>query len=86
MATKSGTPAFPLEVTEYVHDRAVGSSVYHGLTKREYFAALAMQGICADSEMTFGINEFPPEVIAQMAVDRADALIEALNREGQANG
>jgi hypothetical protein len=41
-----------------------------GLTKREYFAAKAMQGICL---------EMPPEDAAAHAIRYADALIKALN-------
>ncbi len=51
-----------------------------GLTKREYFAALAMQGLLA-TESEPG-NAYPRD-IADMAVRRADALIAALNGEGQ---
>lgn len=42
-----------------------------GLTKREYFAAMAMQGLCADDH---------PKAI-KMAVHIADALINALNEK-----
>jgi hypothetical protein len=43
-----------------------------GLTKREYFAALALQGLLA------GDPEFRYEVAAQQAVKHADALLKAL--------
>jgi len=43
-----------------------------GLTKREYFAAIAMQGYCSKSSDDF-------EGIAEDAVKQADALIAALN-------
>jgi hypothetical protein len=57
-----------------------------GLTKREYFAALAMQGILAteSEDYNYGHNSAPR--IAARAVEQADALIAALNGEGQANG
>jgi len=45
-----------------------------GLTKREYFAAAAMQGLCAN-ESCAGFDE-----IALDAVKHADALIAALNK------
>lgn len=48
-----------------------------GLTKREYFAAIAMQGIMASDTSHEVLN---PNA-ASWAVDLADALIEALNRE-----
>lgn len=49
-----------------------------GLTKRELFAAMAMQGICAD-----GIpgQHHQYHATAQESVKYADALIAALNKE-----
>ena len=44
-----------------------------GLTKREYFAGLAMQGLASDSA-----NDMGYRTIANIAVDMADALLEAL--------
>lgn len=49
-----------------------------GLTKREYFAAMAMQGLLAQTSQDFGYSE--GLVLAKAAVQQADALIEALNR------
>lgn len=43
-----------------------------GLSKREYFAALAMQGICASGPTISNNN------IASEAVNLADALLSAL--------
>jgi hypothetical protein len=48
-----------------------------GLTKREHFAALAMQGILASKIYT------DSEVIAEFAIDCADDLIEFLNLSNQ---
>lgn len=45
-----------------------------GLTKREHFASLAMQGILADPNY-----EGTPEAVARSAVLYADSLIAALN-------
>ena len=47
-----------------------------GLTKREYFAAMAMKGIIANKD---GLD-IKIERIAESAVDTADALIEELNK------
>ena len=44
------------------------------LTKREYFAGLAMQGIRANNYF-----RMTPDEAAKSAVDEADALINALN-------
>ena len=43
-----------------------------GLTKREYFAALAMQGL-VDRHINY-------EVVAEYAVEYADALLKELDR------
>ena len=57
-----------------------------GLTKRELFAAMAMQGLLANREWTdCPINRTPDMksaevVIVEMATDAADALIAELNR------
>lgn len=59
-----------------IHNSEQG--VQDGLTKREYFAAMAMQGICANSSLAeiSSYNSF-----AEWSVKQADALIEALNKE-----
>ena len=48
-----------------------------GLTKREYFAAIAMQGILAGKIQT------DTTFVAQFAIDYADELIELLNLSNQ---
>lgn len=50
-----------------------------GLTKRELFAAMAMQGMLADSGGSGEISAY-----AVSAVKIADALIAALNEGGEA--
>lgn len=82
-------PAFPqMETKEYrSHYNDEGEEVYHqalaptgGLTKREYFAAMAMQGLCAQySDITNGDK---PRVVATEARDIADALIKQLEEDG----
>lgn len=55
------------------------AGAYHdigGLTKREYFAAMAMQGLLADPRCDGTV-----ERITARAVDAADALIAELNKE-----
>ena len=46
----------------------------YGLTKREYFAAMAMSGFCGDSQTK-------TEIIANLAVKIADQLIDELNKQ-----
>ena len=49
---------------------------YRGLTKREFYAAMAMQGMLANPEQ----GKIPTEALVQNAVTEADALIEELNK------
>ena len=64
-------PAFPLAYDE------VNDVINEGLTKREYFAAMAMQGIL----MTQDGPLLWPHQLAKKAVEQANALIKALNEE-----
>lgn len=59
------------EETDRVDD---GVKIYTGLTKREYFAAMAMQGCIASGFQT------SMEKQAESAVEAADALITQLNK------
>lgn len=45
-----------------------------GLTKREHFAAMAMQGFCANPDI--GVQS--GKCLAEYAIDTADALLTAL--------
>lgn len=76
------SPVFPeSEIVEDGNGLAIVTAV-NGLTKREYFAALAMQGILAG----LFTSKFPEEVcldwVSEQAVDQADELIAAFNKEG----
>jgi hypothetical protein len=69
MKTEPNHNAFPLSSIQ-------GLLPEFGFTKREYFAGLAMQGLCANpmsDDMT------APE-IAEEAIRRTDALIAELNK------
>lgn len=57
-----------------------------GLTKREYIAAMAMQGICAngaiEKQAPFYKDSTPQSAdISLWAIEQADALIAELNKE-----
>lgn len=67
-------PAFPT-TDDYAHS---------GITKREYFAISAMQGILASGEYYTSVRK----IIASEAVHLADALIDELNKQDglQENG
>jgi hypothetical protein len=71
-ALRNEEPAFP--TTQNGHTG--------GLTKRELFAAMAMQGLAANSIP--GAHHLPTELIAG-AVELADALIEKLNKTKEKN-
>jgi hypothetical protein len=68
MIAKKNESAFPIIAEDYIIDG--------GLTKREYFAAMALQGIIANKD---GLD-IKIERIVESAVDTADALIEELNK------
>jgi hypothetical protein len=74
--SKGNENAYPQTVTrevvgQYHTFAAVGSE--GGLTKRELFAAMAMQGLLATPDY-----ECTPASCAKLSVQYADALIEAL--------
>ena len=66
-------PAAPRLLTYYSNNL--------GLTKREYLAAMAMQGLSSDPKFMFDccpIGTIPAEFIAAQAVAVADALLKEL--------
>lgn len=57
-----------------------------GLTKREYFAARAMQGLLAENKIDWGMwdinkNHSVKYLVARNAIEFADALIAELNKK-----
>ena len=64
--TKANEPVYPNKFVP----------ILYGLTKREYFASMALQGIIANKD---GLD-IKIERIVESAVDTADALIEELNK------
>lgn len=74
-------PAFP--VTEPVYPSAHHPGWANGLTKREYFAGLALQGLLSNTELNkpnkFINTEAWLGTMAQSSVDFADKLLEKLN-------
>jgi hypothetical protein len=69
-------PAFPISQEE-TYSLEEGVNIYYGLTKREYFAAKAMQGVMSSS--THGVPENTKRC-AEIAVEWADELIKALEQ------
>lgn len=80
--TDKSEPAFPGPVQFSDYDATI---IGEGLTKREYFAALAMQGLFASEIVTQAISEESSNtgfntLMARAACSMADALIEELNK------
>lgn len=63
--------AFPMFAQDYTFSR--------GLTKREYLAAIALQGLLANSAFTNSSNS-SISFDSRIAVEYADALIKELNK------
>ena len=61
-----------------------GCPADRGLTKREYFAALAMQGFAADGAAGAVYTEWAAKWVAARSVEFADALIAELAKDGAA--
>lgn len=77
--TNGNDPAFP-DVLE--RDGDLIKVIQHGLTKRELFAGLAMEGLLPGPNMhiTNYILDDAPKQYAAVAVAMADALIAELNK------
>ena len=75
----------PITPFEY-EERQSGSPSYHtkakymhtGLTKREHFAGLAMQGILASNQQLYSFED----AIPKLAIMYADKLLEFLENTG----
>lgn len=72
MKTHPNDSANPVQINGDV------DSCNYGLTKREYFAALAIQGLLSNSSLKTDVKED-----VETAVWAADALVEALNKESK---
>lgn len=81
----SKLPAFPTEIAFNSEGNLIckqtdiNSFVEIGITKREYFAAKAMQGLCANSNYSIGENDVTTaELRAKNSIMLADALLKQL--------
>ena len=63
-------------VREELQNGLIVSQRFWGMTKRELFAAMAMQGFAADSSITAG-----PGRVVELAVEYADALLAELAKD-----
>ena len=64
----SEQPAYPLP-----KDRRSDHPYGNGLTKREYFAAMAMQGMLANSDLTLSLDK-----TCELSIFYADELLKQL--------
>ena len=85
----SDKPAFPIteEETNSVVNFITTNDIHTGLTKREYFAGLAMQAMlsneelriaCMDDSGILGVSR--DEAVARYSVMEADALLKQLEQ------
>lgn len=80
MIMNANDNAFPSIDVEY--QQGCPTTVYsHGLTKHEYFAARAMQGLLSNSNVIDSFDDKAAGWIARHSVTMADTLIAALNEE-----
>ena len=81
--TNPNDPAFDCFISEVTWDKSEKPSITHPpLTKREYFAAMAMQGLCSNEKWAQTIYDDWDEFTKRLSissVDISDALIKALN-------
>lgn len=75
METKPEDSAYPWMDTSPMTDRLTISE--YGLSKREWFAAMALQGILANSHENW--VQCDRQTVVNEAIFAADALIERLN-------
>lgn len=80
MKTFGNEYVYPNEKTTSPYSSTPDSMITGGMTKREYFAAMAMQGVEASNPIE---DPLTIKDVAKRSVKLADALIKALNEESQ---
>jgi hypothetical protein len=73
--SNSDAPAIPIAMDGFGQCEPV---VELGLSKREYFAGLAMQGWLARCANVPHIHEINPSTVAELSVEMADNLLKSL--------
>ena len=68
------TPAMPQDSELHCNEIGLCPTLGQGVTKREYFAGLAMQGLCAQGGYATSSD------LAYDAVKLADSLLKELNK------
>lgn len=84
--SKANEPVFPFHSLAHTDANAPHAYIGGGLSKREYFAAMAMQGV-VHSWQQMGVDptieKRMANQIASRAVEFADALIAELEKSGK---
>jgi hypothetical protein len=70
------SPAFPTEIA--FNEKTKVTTISHGLTKREYFAGLAMQGYIVERH---GQDDIDRAKVAKWSVKLADELLKQLEKQ-----
>lgn len=73
-------PAFP-RIFQFGASRDNDFENVPGMTKREYFAAMAMQGLIAGKWACPDTSNVSPEAISPLAIMHADALLSELEKQ-----
>lgn len=63
-----------------IDNPSTGPDINYGLTIREHFAAMAMQGMLSNDWQGYAKREEECDAMARCAVNYADALIAELNK------
>lgn len=70
----TGEPAFPrvpFDVNDFTGDGSPGMSL------RNWFAGMALQGLLAGGKANSGTSKIDYAIVAKIAIEQADAMIEA---------
>ena len=73
---KDGGPAFPVPVSEEMLPIAIG-----GMSLRDWFAGMALQGLCVTNEHTSEPGTWNADYLAHAAFRFADAMIAQREKE-----
>lgn len=77
----SEQPTFPIVQTNNMEGHEFMDVSHYGLSKREYFAAMAMQGMLANPEiMKLGNPDTLMNIVSMASVEQADDLLLALEK------
>lgn len=73
---EDGGPAYPVVGLSQMAGQELMAVYNRGMTKREWFAGMALMGLCANVQEEHADKPYAPEVIAKIAYGLADAMIQ----------